>query len=77
MKIPADLLIAALTHPDLYLSGDENGGVELLCRTHRDGGRPIAYYGDCYPDPGVATVATIPALWATAADHLATQHRET
>lgn len=79
MKISTASLIEAITHRSIYLSGDENGGVALRCRDHHDGGRPLAHYdsaGDTYPDPDVATFTTIPALLATAADHLATQHRE-
>ncbi|MER7361925.1 hypothetical protein [Nonomuraea wenchangensis] len=74
MKLPVDALVAALTHPSFYLSGDENGGVGICCRDHFDGGRPLAYYGDTYPDPKVPTVSTIPSLWAHAVDHLARAH---
>ncbi|MEV0382407.1 hypothetical protein [Nonomuraea sp. NPDC050643] len=73
-----DLLIEALTHPDLYLMGDEDGGVGIHCRTHHDGGRPLAYYdrtGSAYPDPEVANVSAIPSLWAKAVDHLAGAHQ--
>lgn len=80
MKISADTLIAALLDQRFHLSGDEDGGVGLHCRPCFDGGRPLAYYessGDVCVDPAVPTVATIPGLWAQAADHLATHHRET
>lgn len=79
MKISADSLIAALTHPGFYLSGDDNGGVGIHCRDHHDGGRPLAHYdpaGAEYADPAVACVSTIPALWAKAVDHLADRHTE-
>jgi hypothetical protein len=79
VKVSTDALIEALTHPSLYLSGDENGGVGLHCRDHHDGGWPLAYYdraGSIYPDHAVANVATIPSLGACAVDHLATQHQE-
>lgn len=78
MKISADALIAALLDQRFHLSGDEDGGVGLHCRPCFDGGRPLAYYernGSTLSDPEVANVATIPALWATAVDHLATAHR--
>lgn len=73
MKLPVDALIEALTHPSLYLTGDEHGGVGLHCSDHFDGGRPLAYYGepDMYTD--VPTVSAIPGLWAEAVQHLA-QH---
>lgn len=80
VKAAIDALLEALTHPSLYLSGDEDGGVGLHCHPCFDGGRPLAYYersGSACVDPAVPTVVTIPGLWAQAADHLATHHRET
>lgn len=80
MTASTDALIAALTHPSLYLMGNEDGGVELLCRDHFDGGRPLACYnspGDRQADPKVVQVATIPGLWIEAVKHLASGHQVT
>ena len=73
MKLSTDALVSALLDPRLHLSGDAGGGVALRCRDCD--GNVLAYYsanGTPYVDPTVANVATIPALWATAVDHLAT-----
>jgi|GEM_PF-3876379 hypothetical protein len=79
MRIPGDDLITVLTDPRFSLSGDDKGGVALRCRDHQDGIREFAYYREGTPDApatlGVANVATIPALWAAAVDHLASAHR--
>jgi hypothetical protein len=74
---PVKALLGALTHPRLFLSGDENGGISLHCRDHFQQGRPLAYYdhtGETYPDETVACVATIPGLWAEAVKHLQGAH---
>ncbi|MEU7831375.1 MULTISPECIES: hypothetical protein [unclassified Nonomuraea] len=79
MKVSTDSLIAALLHPALFLSGDENGDVGLHCHDHFDGGRPLAHYdrgGSTSVDPAVVSVSTLPALWAEAATHLKDHHRE-
>lgn len=78
MKVSTDSLIAALLHPRLYLMGNEDGGVELHCRDHFDGGRPLAYYDRTTPantDPRIAYVTTIPGLWAEAVQHVEAFHR--
>ncbi|MEU4224294.1 hypothetical protein AB0F17_08375 [Nonomuraea sp. NPDC026600] len=76
MKVAIDSLIAALLDSRLDLSGDAGGGVAVRCRDCDKA--VLAYYsanGTPYVDPAVANVATIPALWATAVDHLASAHR--
>lgn len=74
MKVATDQLIAALINPRLYLMGNEDGGVELHCRDHFDGGRPLAYYGDAHPDSEMTTVQTVSSLWAEAVKHLDKHH---
>jgi hypothetical protein len=78
VKVSTDSIIAAILHPSLHLTGDEDGGVGLHCRDHFDGGRPLAHYertGSDYPDPLVARVASIPSLWAEAVKHLEASHK--
>ena len=76
MKVSTDALISALLDPRLHLSGDAGGGVALRCRNCD--GNALAYYsanGTPYVDPAVPNIVTIPALWATAVDHLASTHQ--
>lgn len=78
MKVSTDSLIAALLHPRLFLTGDEDGGVGIHCRDHFNIGRPLAYYdhtGMTYPGQAVTSVTTIPSLWAEAVKHLDSEHR--
>jgi hypothetical protein len=60
----------------LRLVGDEDCGVGLECNDHWDGGRPLAYLGNVYPDPLVVNVADVPALLAEARRHLDEHHPE-
>ncbi len=78
MNISTDSLIAALLHPALYLMGNEDGGVELHCRDHGDGGRPFAYYDRTTPantDAHIVYVTSVPTLWAEAVKHLDECHK--
>jgi hypothetical protein len=79
MNVSKDALIAAILDQRFHLMGDEDTGVGLYCRDCFDGGRPLAYLSGlgAYDDLKVASVPTIPALWAEAAKHLHDEHRST
>jgi hypothetical protein len=60
-----------------WLSGDEDGGVDVQCRTCDLGGKPVAYYpgisGNPYPD--VPTATGIFELYVLANKHVREHHR--
>jgi hypothetical protein len=64
----------------VWLAGDEDCGVSLMCRECDRGGLPIAYYGPSggpYPYAGnrdVEPCRTIVALHAAAIYHVGTVH---
>jgi hypothetical protein len=67
---------------EMYLQGDEDGGVSLYCRDCWDGGRPLAYY-ESFPgarnipyadDDAVVNVSTFEALVTAAHDHRRSVH---
>lgn len=77
MKVSTDALIAALLDQRFTLNGDNNGGVSIHCR---DCTSLVGYHhrkGPIHAGSETSNISTIPGLWAQAADHLATQHRET
>lgn len=60
-----------------YEQGDEDGGVDLLCRTCSGGAYPVAYLGQATATPaGAVTAQDITSLIDAGMRHVAEYHPE-